>query len=671
MRLVSRQRAILGSLILLIGWQAGNGQAKKSDISELSIEDLMNIEVTSVAKKPEKLSQTASAVFVVTQDDIRSSGATNIPDLLRMVPGVDVAQINANNWAISSRGFNHQKSNKLLVLIDGRAVYTLIYSGVFWDTLDVPLEIIDRIEVIRGPGAAVWGANAVNGVINIITKRSTDTQGGLISAGGGTTEHGFGTAMYGGKIKKGTYRIFTKYLNYGHLPDPNGQNGLDAWHLLHAGFRTDQELSPKDTLTTEGDIYEGKEGSVIAHIVSIDPPDAENQSRNSPLSGGSLLARWNHAFSGTSDTTLQFYLHNYTRSGPELREVSHTIDLDFQHHLALGRRQDLIWGAGYRRTGDDTEGTIDLSFIPADRVLQIFSFFAQDEMALRPNRLRLTVGTKVEHDDLGGFNAQPSARLVWNPASKQSLWAAVSSADGTPSRRTNDAFIPLTVFAGPGGEPTVPTLFGNPKAKSENVVACEVGWRTEQSKRLTVDLAAFFNSYRHLYNQEPGVPYLSLNPTPLHLVFPMTFENKMHGTTQGVEVAANWKVGNRWTLSPGYSLLLMRLRVGADSQDTATVPNTQGSSPKHQAQLRSRVDLSQGLSWDSSAYFVGSLPAQQVTSYTRIDTQLSWHPGERTVISLVGQNLLKDHHLESNDVYTTINPSQAKRTAYAQVSWQF
>ena len=670
MRLSTRISAIASS-ILLLACHVVSGEAKQQDLTKINLEDLMNIEVTSVAKKAQKLSQTASAVFVITREDIERAGVTNIPDLLRMVPGLDVAQINSSNWAISSRGFNHQKSNKLLVLVDGRAVYTLIYAGVFWDTLDVPLETIDRIEVIRGPGASVWGANAVNGVINIITKKASDTQGVLISGGPGTTQPIFGTAMYGGKIKFGNYRIFTKYQDNSHLSDPTGQNGLDGWHLLHGGFRTDQNLTANDTLTTEGGIYRGKEGSVIGHIVSIANSDFENAYRDSPLSGGDLLMRWKHTLPNSSETTLQFYMHNYTRSGPETREVSHTLDFDFQHHWTVNDRHDLIWGGGYRRTGDDTEGTIDLSFVPSDRVLQLESFFVQDQISLKPNRLLLTAGTKLENNDLGGFNAQPSGRLAWTPNEKQSLWAAVGSAVGTPSRRTNDCFIPLTVFPGPDGQPIVPTLFGNPHVKSENVVAYEAGWRTEENSRLTLDVTAFFNSYHHLYNQEPGTPYYSANPAPLHLVFPQTWENKMHGHTQGVEISANWRVGERWTLSPGYSLLQMHLRMDPDSQDTNTLPNIEGSSPKHQAQLRSRVDLARGLTWDANAYFVSSLPAQAVNSYTRVDTQLSWHAAERTVISLVGQNLVKDHHLESNDVYTTINPSRAKRSAYAQISWEF
>ena len=263
----------------------------------------MNMEVTSVSKREQKMSQAAAAIFVINQDDIRRSAALNIPDLLRMVPGLDVAQINASTWAISARGFNHQFSDKLLVLIDGRTVYTPSQDGVNWDTLDVPLDDIERIEVIRGPGATVWGANAVNGVINVITKSTTDTQGAFVTAGGGTRNSEFGTAQYGGAFTdRVTYRTFLKYFDTGSLPGVSG-DGADAWHLLHGGFRVDDAIADADSLTFQGDLYEGHEGAVIGHIVSIFPPDNENVARTATLSGGNVLGRWNHVLSSNSDTT--------------------------------------------------------------------------------------------------------------------------------------------------------------------------------------------------------------------------------------------------------------------------------------------------------------------------------------------------------------------------------
>src|SRR5580692_11670538 len=301
---VSRAKLVrLGVSLLLL---SAASSAQQQDLTQLSLEDLMNTKVTSVSKKEQKMSQVAAAIFVINQEDIRRSGALNIPDLLRMVPGLDVAQINANTWAISARGFNHQFADKLLVLIDGRAVYTPTDGGVNWDTQDVPLQDIERIEVIRGPGATVWGANAVDGVINIITKKAEDTQGGLVTGGGGTLAEEFGTLQYGGRKGDTSYRVFLKYLNDDHLADLNGENGEDDWHLLHAGFRADTALSKRDSLTTQGDIYTGDEGSIIVHSV-LSPVENINVERLAPLSGGDIETRWNHVFSSRSDTTLQFY----------------------------------------------------------------------------------------------------------------------------------------------------------------------------------------------------------------------------------------------------------------------------------------------------------------------------------------------------------------------------
>src|SRR5580692_444091 len=334
--------------------------ASVRDLTQISLEDLMDIKVTSVSKKEQKMSQAAAAIYVITWGDIRRSGATNIPDLLRMVPGMDVEQINANTWAVSARGFDQQFSNKLLVLIDGRAVYTPLVGGVNWDTQDVPLEDIDRIEVIRGPGATLWGANAVNGVINVVTKRAADTQGGLVTAGGGTEGQGLGTVQFGGTLGGNTsYRIFTKYLNHNSLPALDGTSGDDAWDLLHGGFRVDTTVLKKDFLTLQGDLYGGKEGAAIVHIFSIDPPNTGNLDSRFSLSGGNILGRWNHVFSDRSDTTVQFYFDSYTRTGPEASETRHSIDIDFNHHFSWGARQDVVWGFGYRRTWDKTIGTID------------------------------------------------------------------------------------------------------------------------------------------------------------------------------------------------------------------------------------------------------------------------------------------------------------------------
>ena len=658
-------------LLLTLLALTGMGIAQQ-DLTELSLEDLMNTKVTSVSKKEQSLSKVAAAIFVITQEDIRRSGATNIPDLLRMVPGVDVAQINANTWAISARGFNHQFSDKLLVLIDGRTVYTPLFAGVYWDTQDVPLEDIDRIEVIRGPGATVWGANAVNGVINIITKSASETQGALLVAGGGTGDLALGTAQYGGRIgKNASYRVFTKYLDHNHFPDLTGQNGEDGWHLGHVGFRADGSLSQKDSVTVEGDAYGGDEGAEFGHIVSIAPPVNANVNGSALLNGGNVLTRWNHIFSSRSDTSLQVYFDRDERDGPESRDDQDIFDLDFQHHLALGARHDLIWGADYRHSRDQTQGTIDQAWSPASRSLHLFSTFVQDEIALKPDRIFLTFGSKLENNYFSGFDIDPSARVAWTPNKNNTFWAAVSRAGRTPSRREEDADINVAVFPGPGGVPAELTLLGNPAEKSEQVVAYEAGYRAQPKGPFSADLAAFFNTYTNLATTEPGSPFLVVNPPPSHLVFPLVWGNEMHGTTVGIEVSGNWKVNDHWMLSPGYALLQMHLHTDPTSQDTTTLADTEGSSPRHQAQLRSHLKLPWRFVWDASAYFVERLPAQQVPSYTRLDTQFSRQLGEGLELSVVGQNLLRDHHLESNDQLTSLNPTQMKRSAYAKIVWRF
>lgn len=646
-------------------------QQKPADLSQLSLEDLMNLSVTSVSKKEQKMSQVAAAIFVITQDQIHRSGATNIPDLLRVVPGLDVGQINSNTWAISARGFNHELADKLLVLIDGRSVYTPTFAGVTWDTQDVPLEDIDRIEVIRGPGGTVWGANAVNGVINIITKKAGDTQGGLVTGGGGTHELAFGTAQYGGKAGGNTsYRIFSKYLDRNHSPDFDGDSAQDDWHLLHGGFRMDSHLSPADSLTVQGDAYSGREGAEIIHT-SLEELENVNVSRHANLSGENILGRWNHALSKRSDTSLQVYFDRYKRNGPESNETRNTIDVDFQHHVALSARHDLIWGLGYRRSSDTTEGTIDLAYIPAARSTQIFSSFVQDEITLKPNRVFLTLGTKLEHDDFSGFDIEPSARLAWAPTNHHTFWAAVSRASRSPSRVDTASFIGIAVFPNPDGIPREVILYGNPQQKAEHVIATEVGYRAQPAARISFDVAAFFNSYDSLRTREPGIPFLQPDPSPARLVIPLMWGSQMHGTTHGVEVSADLRVSSHWTLSTGYALLQMHLHPDAGSQDDSSAPGTEGSNPRHQFQFRSHVDLRHGFIWDTSTYFVGQLPAQQIPSYTRLDTQLSHRLGERVELSLVGQNLLHDHHAESNDIFTIVNSSQVKRGVYAKITWRF
>jgi iron complex outermembrane recepter protein len=664
-------RAIALSTILVSLPLAARSQQKSADLTEQSLEDLMNIEVTSVSKKAEKLSHTAAAIFVITAEDIRRSGVTNFPDLLRMVPGMDVAQINANTWAITARGFNDRFSNELLVLVDGRPVYTQTFGGVFWDSLDLPLEDIERIEVIRGPGSTIWGSNAVNGVINIITKKTSETHGGLVVAGGGNVDQGFGMTQYGGNVGKETdYRVYAKYHSQDHLPNSAGQDGGDGWHMLRGGFRIDSTLSPKDTLTFEGDIYAAREGVPTVDFPSVTAAGRQNIELLSNVSGGFIQGAWSHTFSPHSDTSLQISYDTYERSD-FLREGSNTLDLDFQHHFSGWARHNVVWGLTYRHSALNSSGNLFVALDPDQITTQLFGSFIQDEIAVFPERVFLTVGAKLEHNYYSGFNFMPSARLAWAPGPRHTLWAAVSKADRTPSAFDASVVSNITTVPGPGGIPDVLTFFGNRHVKNEGLIAYEAGYRATVLKQLSVDFTAYYNDYSRQETAEPLAPFMVQTPPPPHLVTPLTYANLMQGETRGVEVSVHWQPMRRWTLSTGYAFEEIHMHLAPSSQDTTNVGSAEGSSPGHSAQLGSHLDFGHGLSWDASAYFVGRLADPSEPSYTRLDTGLSWQFSEGASISFVGQNLGKNLHEEFVDDTDSARTTEVKRSAYAKFTWRF
>jgi len=665
------KRGGLSLLVALSMTLSASAQGQVEDLAKLSVEDLMNVEVTSVSKKEQKISQTASAIFVITMEDIRRSGATNIPDLLRLVPGLNVSQINSNIWAISARGFNVEFSNKLLVMLDGRIVYLPTFSGVFWDVLDLPLEDIERIEVIRGPGGATWGANAVDGVINIITKKASETRGGMIVAGGGNLEQAFGTMQYGGTAGTSTdYRVFAKYSDQYHQPGLDGQNGGDGWHTLRGGFRTDSNLSPHDDLTLTGDLYSSRAGDIDGTIDSIASPTVRNTFSETNTTGGYIQADWNHRYSDQSDTTLQISFDRYRRDDV-LREARNTVDIDFAHHFRWGERQDVVWGVGYRYSSSTTDGDLIFSLEPPDLNTQLFSAFVQDEFALVPDRLSLTVGTKLEHNYYTGFGVMPTARTAWTWSQRQMVWAAISRALRTPSSVDTARNLNENGFVPPGGPPVLITIVGNPAFQNEQQITYEAGYRSQLRKELSVDIAAYYNSYDQLETSEPAPPFFETTPPPPHVVMPLIYENLMHGETHGIEVFASWKVTGRWTLTPGYAFEEIHMHLDPTSQDTQSVASAEGSSPSQWARLDSHLDLLHGLTWDASANFVGRLSSPVVPSYTRVDTQLAWRFRENLSASLVGQNLLRDHHFEFLNPDGTGFANLVKRSAYAKLTWTF
>jgi iron complex outermembrane receptor protein len=660
--------ALLIALSLAISTHAQN---PPEDLSKLSVEDLMNVEVTSVSKKEQKVSQTAAAIFVITQEDIRRSGANNIPDLLRMVPGVNVAQINSNVWAISIRGFDGEFSNKLLVMVDGRSVYLPSFSGVFWDVLDVPLEDIARIEVIRGPGGTTWGANAVDGLINIITKNASESRGALIVAGGGNLNQGFGTAQYGGTLGQSTdYRVFAKYFNQDHQPNTAGSDGGDGWHTLRGGFRGDSKLSANDELMIQGDLYSARVGSLNSFVNSFASPVPQLSFVSVNATGGDIQTDWLHRFSERSDTNLQVSYDTYARNDV-LREDRHTWSVDFQHHFAWGSRQDVVWGVGYRYSSSQTNGTPFISLDPANLNPQLFSSFIQDEISLIPDRLFLTVGTKLEHNYYTGFGLMPTARMSWNIDEHQMVWAAISRALRTPSSLDASEQIDTTGFLEPNGMPAIVRTVGNPNFQDETLIAYEAGYRSQLSTRFSLDIATYYNSYNQLQTEEPGAPFLETAPAPSHLVLPVVAENLMHGETDGVEISAKWKIAPRWTITPACAFERIHLRLAPTSLDTTSVAAGEGDSPHHWARLDSHVNLPGNFSWDASANFVDRLTAIGVPAYTRLDTQLAWQHHEHFSISLVGQNLENDRHLEFVNSVGTGLETEVKRSGYVKLTWRF
>jgi iron complex outermembrane recepter protein len=660
--------ALLAALSLDISARAQN---PPEDLAKMSVEDLMNVEVTSVSKKEQKASQTAAAIFVITQDDIHRSGANNIPDLLRMVPGVNVAQINSNVWAISIRGFDGEFSNKLLVMLDGRTVYLPTFSGVFWDVLDVPLEDIERIEVIRGPGGATWGANAVDGVINIITSKASKTHGGMVVAGAGNLDQGFGTAQYGGTAGQSTdYRVFAKYLNQYHLPGLQSPNGGDGWHILRGGFRTDSKLSPKDELSVTGDIYSSRYGDIDGQMESFASPAVQAVYDKANTTGGYVQADWIQRQSEQSDTSLQVSFGRYRRNDA-LRETRNTLDLDFAHHIRWGARQDVVWGVGYRYSSSTTDGNLFFSLKPPNLNTQLFSAFVQDEIALLPDRLSLIAGAKIEHNYFTGFGLMPTLRGTLALPRHQMVWAAISRALRTPSEIDTASQLTVNGFVPPGGPPVVIRIVGNPAFQNETEIAYEAGYRTQLYERLSLDLTAYYNSYNQLQTSEPEPAFLETDPAPPHIVMPLEYKNLMQGETHGVEAFANWKISSRWTLTPAYAFEEIHLHLDPASQDTSSVATGEGSSPRQWARVGSHLALVHGLAWDASANFVGRLANPAVSSYTRIDSQLSWHLREHLFASLVGQNLAQDHHIEFLTTQGTGFTSYMKRSGYLKLTWRF
>ncbi|MCP4691466.1 MAG: TonB-dependent receptor, partial [Desulfobacterales bacterium] len=609
-----------------------------------------------------------AAVFVITNEDIRRSGVTNIPDALRMAPGIHVARINASSWAITARGFNRYFSNKLLVMIDGRTVYSPLYSGVYWSAQDVLLEDIDRIEVIRGPGASLWGANAVNGVINIITKSSRDTVGGLVVAGAGTEERGFGAVRYGTRVGKNAHvRAYAKYFDRDAGGDFGGIEANDDWRKFHTGFRADARPSAVDSLTLQGDVFGGDTGMThrsagrTASSEVLAPGEGD-------LAGGHLLARWKHSFATSGDLALQMYYDRTDIENLLIDEVRDTLDIDFQHDFAIAERHEFLWGLEYRWTRDEQGAARIIEYDPPERTLDLFSLFIQDRITLVENRLWLTIGARFENGYYTDWEVQPTGRLSWRPLEAHTFWAAVSRAVRTPSRMDKDGRHPDMVAppGSPGNPSSLPFIIrivGSDVFESETLTAYEAGWRFQPSERLFCDLTLFYNDYRDLRVMEmTGPPSLDPGPPPA-LVTTMMLQNNADVRTRGVELAVTWSPLEWWRLQFEYGWF------GVTQSDNAM--DVKGSSPEHQLGLRSSMDLPWNLELDVWPRHVDELSSLGVDSYTSLDIRLGWRPTEDLEFSLVGQNLLEKERAEFQDMHSPLISTTVERGVYGKITWRF
>ena len=655
----------LGGVLAASGW-AQNADSR--DLTVVSLEDLMNIQVTSVSKKEQSLSRTGAAVFVITSNDIRHSGMRNIPDLLRMAPGVDVARIDANTWAISVRGFNTRYSTKALVLIDGRSVYHPMFSGVYWDQQDVPLEDIERIEVIRGPGGTVWGANAVNGVINIITRSAQDTQGGLITAGTGSEESASGLVRYGGTAgKNGFYRVFGRYFKVESSTAADGSHAADGWHGSHVGFRSDWTLSRRDALTIQGDLIGTSEGQTITTLFSNQLPDVRTFDDKVRMGSGNILGRWEHKFANGSESILQVYFDRVRRIDQAVN-VLKTSDFDFQYHFRAGKRHDIVAGAGYRLIDQTDRQGYEITFGTGHRRDSLVSTFVQDEVSLTPS-VALILGSKAEHNAYTGMEFEPSAQLVWTPTARSTVWASASQAIRQPSWFDTETRLNTATFPLDGGGLALLQIQGSHAMEAERLLDLEAGYRTRATKRLSLDFTVFRSHFSGLQSTEPAPPYFTSDPAPPHLVLPSVFHNLAFATNYCGEVFATWNATDRWQISPGFSFLQMKIGLAPSSRDTSPQASV-GRSPKHQAQLRSMLELPHGLEWDISAYFVGALRNGPVPSYTRLDSRLGWRARESLEFSLAAQNLLTPRHIEFEDG-VQVHVTQVERSIVGRVTWRF
>jgi iron complex outermembrane receptor protein len=615
--------------VLLVAATAG--AQTRGALAELSLDELASLEVTSVSRLPESIADAPAAIYVITRDDIRRSGAVSLPEALRLAPNLQVARIDSSQYAISARGFNNAIANKLLVLVDGRTIYTPLFSGVFWDQQDVLLEDIERIEVISGPGGTLWGVNAVNGVINVITRSSRETQGTLASVGGGTDRYA-AVFRYGGTFgRDAAFRVYGKATHAEHTERANGTSGLDERRLLQAGFRADWGTL-QNGVTLQGDAHGVRSedrGSVAGFVLG-----------RAELSGLNVLGRWNRELSTGSHLQLQAYVDHSRRDENVLfQPESDLYDVELQHSLARGAHQ-VIWGAGYRHARDEVEDGILVGFRPTSRNLNWVNTYVQDSVRLR-DALELRAGIKFERNDYSGWEYLPSVRLGWTPAAGQLLWGGVSRAVRAPARLDRDLINPI------GGN-----VLGGPDFESEVANVYQVGYRSQLAGVVTWSATGYLHQWDKL--RSGSAP-------------PVFIQNGIEGPVYGIENWATWQAWRAWRISGGVTAFRKELRLEPGSTDVVGIRNPQlANDPDYQWSLRSSVTVRRSHEFEAMVRRVDNLPITPVPAYTAVDARYAWGLLDGLELSVVGQNLFDERHPEFG---AAPGRSEFERSAFVQARW--
>jgi iron complex outermembrane receptor protein len=661
-RLLAR---VMGSALLLSA--PCLAQTRPPDLSEVSIEDLMSIEVTSASRKEQRTEDVAAAVFVITQDDIRRSGMTTIPDLLRLVPGVDVAQVNANNWAVSIRGFNGSYADKLLVLVDGRSIYNRFFSGVLWDTQQMMLDDVDRIEVIRGPGAAVWGANAVNGVINIVTRSAVDTHGGLVRVDGGDSGEQ-GAVRYGGAFGRTHYRVYTQWTGRDASLIPPGIGVDDSSRTFLAGFRADRQTG-NDRFMFQGNV---SAASLRPLWPNLNPETAGIEpiaAAESTAEGGYLLGRWTRTRTAGSSLQVQSFVDVATRHEPIARYDRRTFDVDVQYHTAVGARQDLVAGGGVRFYDDEFAAGIGFGLTPPEESSRLLTAFLQDEIGLFDDRLAITLGTQVQHNSEAGSGIQPTARVMWKARPRQRIWASASRALRTPSRYERGLRLDSPPVPGPAGLPLAVEVRGNPDIGTETFVDAEAGYRLDLGTTASLDLTGFLGRYDRLHTVEQSAPIVELVPAPL-LRATAHFDELLDANTRGLEVAGHWSPIPPVRFDGSYTAFHLTPTLSPTSTD-AGAATTDSDAPGTQWQLRSTFLPARQATINVAVFHVGRLRELDTDAYTRADLTAEWRFSSRLSLMAIGQNLFDAAHPEFGSAGALILATQVRRSASLRLRWTF